>query len=52
MKHVQIVKMNEESAAVSAPFRSDGRSLTAYGDYAYVLERIQSVLGEKYGHDF
>lgn len=52
MKHVQSVRINEESAAVSAPIRSEGGSLKAYGDYAYVLERIQYVLEEKYGHDF
>ncbi|NOU85599.1 AAA family ATPase [Paenibacillus sp. LMG 31460] len=52
MKQLQSVKMNEESSAVSAPFRADGSSLKAYGDYAYVLERIQYVLGDKYGHDF
>ena len=52
MKQLQSLKMNEESAAVSASIRSEGDSLKAYGDYAYVLERIQYVLGEKYGHDF
>lgn len=52
MKHVQSVRINEESAAVTAPIRSEGDSLRAYGDYAYVLERIQYVLGEKFGHDF
>lgn len=52
MKHVQSVRMNEESAAVSAPIRSEGGSLKAYGDYAYVLGRIQYMLEEKYGHDF
>ncbi|WP_236284123.1 AAA family ATPase [Paenibacillus allorhizoplanae] len=44
--------MNEESPAVTAPNRTKGDSLKAYGDYAYVLERIQNVLGKKYGHDF
>lgn len=52
MRHVQSFRINEESAAVSAPIRSEGGSLKAYGDYAYVLERIQYVLEEKYGHDF
>lgn len=52
MNHVQRVRINEESAAVSAPIRSDGSSLAAYKDYAYVLERIQLVLGDKYGHHF
>ncbi|KRF02342.1 ATPase [Paenibacillus sp. Soil766] len=44
--------MNEESAAVTAPIRSEGDLPKAYGDYVYVLERIQNVLREKYGHDF
>ncbi|WP_246358522.1 AAA family ATPase [Paenibacillus phytorum] len=44
--------MNKESSAVSAPFRADGSSLKAYGDYAYVLERVQYVLGDKYGQHF
>jgi SpoVK/Ycf46/Vps4 family AAA+-type ATPase len=52
MKQVQRIKMNEESAAVPAPIRSDGDFPKAYGDYVYVLERIQHVLGEKYGHTF
>ncbi|MEC0228229.1 ATP-binding protein [Paenibacillus alba] len=45
-------KVNEAGAAVSAHVRSDGGSLTAYRDYAYVLERIQTVLGERYGKHF
>lgn len=52
MKQLQSVKINEESAAVSAPIRSEGGSLAAYRDYAYVLERIQYVLGDKFGHRF
>jgi DNA replication protein DnaC len=53
MRHIQSIKMNEESAvAVTAPIRTEGNSLKAYGDYVYVLERIQGVLGKKYGHDF
>ncbi|CAH1192398.1 putative ATPase YjoB [Paenibacillus allorhizoplanae] len=52
MRHVQSIEMNEESPAVTAPNRTKGDSLKAYGDYAYVLERIQNVLGKKYGHDF
>ncbi|NOU71702.1 AAA family ATPase [Paenibacillus sp. LMG 31458] len=52
MKQLQSVKMNKESSAVSAPFRADGSSLKAYGDYAYVLERVQYVLGDKYGQHF
>ncbi|KRE64911.1 ATPase [Paenibacillus sp. Soil750] len=44
--------MNEESPAVTAPIRTKGDSLKAYGDYAYVVERIQNVLGKKYCHDF
>ncbi|KRF21675.1 ATPase [Paenibacillus sp. Soil787] len=42
--------MNEETAAVT--HITEKRSLTAYRDYAYVLERIQYVLGDKYGHHF
>ncbi|MGO4275879.1 hypothetical protein AB4Z22_39585, partial [Paenibacillus sp. TAF58] len=49
---MQSVRMNKEPGAVSAPLRSDGGSLTAYRDYAYVLERIQYALGDKYGHQF
>ncbi|MBP1963759.1 hypothetical protein J2Z65_002978 [Paenibacillus aceris] len=33
----------EPAAAVSVPNRAGSGSLTAYGDYAYVLERILSV---------
>ncbi|NOU65554.1 AAA family ATPase [Paenibacillus sp. LMG 31461] len=44
--------MKEESAAVSAPLRVEGDLPKAYGDYVYVLERIQQVLGEKFGRDF
>ncbi|WP_246302784.1 AAA family ATPase [Paenibacillus plantarum] len=46
------VHMKEESAAVSAPLRVEGDLPKAYGDYVYVLERIQQVLGEKFGRDF
>lgn len=52
MNNAQSIRINEESAAVSAPFRSEGGSLTEYRDYAYVLERIQYVLGDKYGYHF
>ncbi|NQX59747.1 AAA family ATPase [Paenibacillus qinlingensis] len=52
MRHEQSVKVNEVSAAVTAPIRSEGNSPKAYGDYVYVLERIQGVLEKKYGHDF
>lgn len=52
MKHLQSVKINKESAAVLAPIRSEGGSLKAYGDYAYVLECVQYVLGGKYGQHF
>ncbi|CAN7429981.1 AAA family ATPase [Paenibacillus sp. LjRoot56] len=52
MRHVQSIKTNEETAAVTAPIRPEGNSPKAYGDYVYVLERIQNVLGKKYGHDF
>ncbi len=52
MNNAQSVRINENLVAVSAPFRSEGDSLTAYRDYAYVLERIQYVLGDKYAHHF
>ncbi|WP_157257007.1 AAA family ATPase [Paenibacillus sp. Soil750] len=52
MRHVHSIEMNEESPAVTAPIRTKGDSLKAYGDYAYVVERIQNVLGKKYCHDF
>jgi hypothetical protein len=52
MNYLQSVRINEESAAVSATFKSVGGSLAAYKDYAYVLERIQLVLGDKYGLRF
>ncbi|NOV01421.1 AAA family ATPase [Paenibacillus sp. LMG 31457] len=48
-----MVKTGEDfAAAVTVPNRSGSGSLTAYGDYAYVLERIQSVLGEQFGKQF
>lgn len=52
MRHIQSIKMNEESAAVTAPIRTEGNSPKAYGDYVFVLERIQGVLEKTYGHDF
>ncbi|MBD0382644.1 ATP-binding protein [Paenibacillus sp. WST5] len=39
-------------AAVMSPRGGDGRFLTAFAEYAYVLERIQSVLEERYGKHF
>lgn len=46
------VKIKEESAAVTAPLRSTNDLPKAYGDYVYVLERIQDVLQAQFGHPF
>ncbi|WP_328803512.1 ATP-binding protein [Paenibacillus silvestris] len=40
------------TAAVSVPNGAEGSPLTAYGDYAYVLRSIQSVLSDLYGKDY
>ncbi|UKS24450.1 ATP-binding protein [Paenibacillus sp. HWE-109] len=49
-QHIRIIDKNE--AAVAAPSTTANGSLTAYRDYAYVLERIQFVLGDRYGKHF
>ncbi|WP_261302193.1 AAA family ATPase [Paenibacillus andongensis] len=51
MNYFQGVSL-EESAVVTFSNRSEGRSLSAYRDYAYVLERIQNVLSDKYEQHF
>lgn len=53
MKMEHRVKIERETAAaVSVPNKAGGGSLTAYGDYAYVLERILSVLRDLFGRQF
>lgn len=47
-----VVRMKVESAAVTASNRPESDLPKAYGDYVYVLERIQHVLEERYGHRF
>ncbi|MBA2944154.1 ATP-binding protein [Paenibacillus sp. CGMCC 1.16610] len=53
MKRDSNLKIREvTAAAVSAKIGSDGSPLAAYGDYAYVLGSIQSVLSDLFGEYF
>lgn len=46
------IDLRDHRAAVAAAASADARSMTAYSAYAYVLDRILSLLQERYGQTF
>jgi hypothetical protein len=52
MKYEKNLDLFNEQAMIAVSLKADGRSLTAYADYAYVLEQIQNQLQARYGQHF